>query len=85
MKKATLRYIISNPLKWYRERKEERRSEILKHNKRIIKELHEDVWNTIASGYWNGDITQYMKGELFGMPNGRITRLFYDAIRKLKK
>ena len=63
---------------------EKEQDESIKHNKEVLKKLYQDVENTFMSNYWSGDITQYMRKEMFGGHYAKITKLFNEALRQIK-
>lgn len=52
---------------------------------KIIRELENNVENIICSGYWRNDITGYMKRNIFGLPNGKVSIAFYEARQKVRE
>ena len=52
---------------------------------KIIRELENEVENIICSGYWRNDITGYMKSNIFGLPNGKLSVAFYEARKKVRE
>ena len=52
---------------------------------KVIRELEKEVENIICSGYWGNDITGYMKRNIFGLPNGKVSIAFYDARCKIRE
>ena len=36
------------------------------HNRNLLREYHKEVRNVVCSGYWRGDISDYMKSTIFG-------------------
>lgn len=52
---------------------------------KIIRELEIEVENIICSGYWRNDISGYMKRNIFGLPNGKVSIAFYDARKKVRE
>lgn len=53
----------------------------MKNNNEVLDELYIDIGNEMCSSYWNGDISAYMKKELF--ERGRILKLIQRAKDKL--
>lgn len=51
-----------------------------KHNKDLFNQLAKEICNELKSGYWNRDISEYMRKEFTDYPYGKI----YTIIRKYK-
>lgn len=52
-----------------------------KHNKMLFDDLYNDLIKELKSGYWNKDISDYMKEQLTNPCNGKI----YYIVLKYKK
>ncbi|MBQ7494394.1 MAG: hypothetical protein IJT75_01305 [Bacteroidaceae bacterium] len=63
---------------------EKEREETRKHNVKVVQQLYKQVENTFMSNYWSGDITQYMRREMFGGSYSKMPTLFNEALSKLK-
>lgn len=55
-------------------------SERYKHNKVLFNNVANEICEELKSGYWNSDISEYMRREFTDYPNGKI----YKIIRKYK-
>jgi len=73
-----LRERINNSLKWLIAPK--RRS----HNAAVLAKLQKEICSELNSGYWDKDITPYMREQLtMGFPNGKINRMINNAFKDL--
>lgn len=77
-------------IQWFMEKmhkrpqpKEESIEDVQERAISALKDFRKVVENTICSGYWNGDITDYMKSTIFG-PHHKINTAFCEAILKIK-
>lgn len=52
----------------------------MKHNKKILDEIFVEIHNELMSGYWNNDISKFMRENLADPYNGK----FADIIRSKK-
>lgn len=51
-----------------------------KHNRKLFNDIANEICDELKSGYWNSDISEYMRKEFTDYPNGKI----YKIIRKYK-
>lgn len=51
-----------------------------RHNKSLFDSITKDICDELKSGYWNNDISDFMKKELTSYPYGKV----YEIIRKYK-
>lgn len=51
-----------------------------KHNKGLFNKIAKEICDELKSGYWNKDISEYMRREFTDYPNGKI----YTIVRKHK-
>lgn len=74
---------INIPTRWseIREFVKTRIDKKYKHNKKLFDDLYDDIIDELKSGYWNKDISDYMKEQLTNPFNGKI----YYIVLKYKK
>ena len=51
-----------------------------KHNNQVLNDLKMEICNEINSGYWNPDISDYMRSQIIP----KINEMFHRARMKLK-
>ena len=51
-----------------------------KHNKGLFDKISAEICDELKSGYWNKDISEYMRKEFTNYPYGKI----YTIVRKYK-
>lgn len=51
-----------------------------KHNKGLFNKIANEICDELKSGYWNKDMSEYMRKEFTDYPNGKI----YKIVRKYK-
>lgn len=62
----------------------ERISKRYKHNLSIVNKIEVDIREELNSGYWNKDISGYMRKELTDPFYGRIHEIIYKHKKELK-
>lgn len=50
------------------------------HNKGLFNQIAKEICDELKSGYWNKDISEYMRKEFTNYPYGKI----YTIVRKYK-
>lgn len=51
-----------------------------KHNKGLFNKIAKEICDELKSGYWNKDISEYMRKEFTTYPYGKV----YEIMRKYK-
>lgn len=51
-----------------------------KHNKGLFDKIADEICDELKSGYWNKDISEYMRKEFTNYPHGKINTI----VRKYK-